>query len=132
MLPETKPSSSVSFDKHPQRHRCKAANDYHPHPWAAAERISLPAAAQSILTNLLDVRADRHERRACAAGVAALGEHSRVREHRLFLQLAHEDKKCSEVERILRRRVRARVSGADPGPDLAVEVFLLGPESPDV
>jgi uncharacterized protein YbcI len=61
----------------------------------------------------------------------ALGEHARVREQRLFLQLALEDVKRSEVERILRRHVLACVSGVDPGRDLAVETFVLDPESLD-
>ena len=55
----------------------------------------------------------------------ALGEPAQVREQRLFLQLALEDKKRSEVERILRRRAFACVSGTDPDRDLAVEIFLL-------
>lgn len=59
--------------------------------------------------------------------LVALGEHARVREQRLFLQLALEDKKRSEVERILRRRALACVSGTDPDRDLAAEVFLLEP-----
>ena len=53
----------------------------------------------------------------------ALGEHSRVREQRLLLQLALEDRKRFEVQRILKRRVLACVSGADPDRNLAVEFF---------
>ena len=41
--------------------------------------------------------------------LVALGEHARVRAQRLFLQLALEDKKRSEVERILKRRAPACV-----------------------
>ena len=59
--------------------------------------------------------------------LVALGEHARVREQRLFLQLALEDKKRSEVQRILKRRALACVSGTDPDRDLAAEVFLLEP-----
>ena len=59
--------------------------------------------------------------------LVALGQHARVREQRLFLQLALEDKKRSEVERILRRRALACISGSDPDRDLAAEVFLLAP-----
>ena len=59
--------------------------------------------------------------------LVALGEHARVRAQRLFLQLALEDKKRSEVERILKRRALACVSGTDPDRDLAAEVFLLEP-----
>ena len=57
----------------------------------------------------------------------ALVEHARVREQRLFLQLAIEDEKRSAVERILRRRAIACISGSDPARDLAAEVFLLAP-----
>jgi uncharacterized protein YbcI len=61
--------------------------------------------------------------------LVALGEHGRVREQRLFLQLAFEDMKRSEVERILRRRVLACISGTDPARDLATEVFVLEPRA---
>lgn len=59
--------------------------------------------------------------------LVTLGEHARVREQRLFLQLALEDKKRSEVERILRRPALACISGTDPVRDLAAELFLLEP-----
>jgi len=59
--------------------------------------------------------------------LVALGDHGRAREHRLFMQLAIDDAKRSEVERILARRVLASISGADPRHDLATEVFLLEP-----
>jgi uncharacterized protein YbcI len=59
--------------------------------------------------------------------LVALGEHARVRDHRLFLQLSLEAKKRSEVQRILSRRPLACVSGADPRADLAVEILLLEP-----
>jgi uncharacterized protein YbcI len=57
--------------------------------------------------------------------LVALGESDRVRDGRLFLQLALEDMKRSEVERILRRRALSCVSGTDPDRDVAAEVFLL-------
>jgi len=57
--------------------------------------------------------------------LVALGESARVREDRLVLQLAIEDVKRSEIERILRRRALSCVSGADPARDVAAEVFLL-------
>jgi len=57
--------------------------------------------------------------------LVSLGEHSRVREQRLLLQLALEDRKRFEVQRILRRRVLACVSGADPERNLAVEFFMF-------
>jgi len=55
----------------------------------------------------------------------ALGEHSRVREQRLLLQLALEDRKRFEVQRILRRRLLSCVSGADSDRNLAVEFFMF-------
>ncbi len=57
----------------------------------------------------------------------SLGEHALIREQRLFLQLAIEDEKRSAVERILRRRAIACISGSDPARDLAAEAFLLAP-----
>lgn len=60
--------------------------------------------------------------------LVALGEPGRVREQRLFLQLALEDVKRAAVERIVKRPVLACVSGADPSRDLAVEVFVLDRE----
>lgn len=59
--------------------------------------------------------------------LVALGEYGRVREQRLLLQLAFQDMKRSEVERILRRRVLPYISGSDPARDLATEVFVLEP-----
>jgi uncharacterized protein YbcI len=59
--------------------------------------------------------------------LVALGEYARVREHRLVLQLAFEDAKRSEVERILVRRTVAWVCGMDPRRDLAAEIFTLEP-----
>lgn len=59
--------------------------------------------------------------------LAALGEHARVREHRLFLQIALENHKRREVERILSRRITASVCGIDPRRDLAAEIFTLEP-----
>jgi uncharacterized protein YbcI len=57
--------------------------------------------------------------------LVALGEHSRVREQRLLLQLALEDRKRFEVQRILRRRLLSCVSGADSDRNLAVEFFMF-------
>ncbi len=57
----------------------------------------------------------------------ARGEDARVSEQRLLLQLAFEDQKRSEVERILQRNIVASVSGIDPGRDLIAEIFTLEP-----
>lgn len=61
--------------------------------------------------------------------LVALGEYARVREHRLFLQLAFEDLKRSEVERILSRRTVAWICGIDPRRDIAAEIFTLEPSA---
>lgn len=63
--------------------------------------------------------------------LVSLGEEARVREQRLLLQLRLKDEMCSQVERILRRRALACVSGTDPSGDLAVELFLLEPDPLD-
>jgi uncharacterized protein YbcI len=63
--------------------------------------------------------------------LVAIGENARVREQRLLVQLALEDKKRSEVQRILSRRPLVCVSGTDPRADLAAEIFLLEPDPPD-
>lgn len=55
------------------------------------------------------------------------GEVARVHDQRLFLQRALEDRKRSEVERLLERRTVASICGVDPGRDVAAEVFTLEP-----
>lgn len=55
------------------------------------------------------------------------GEVARVHEQRLFLQLALEDRKRSEVERLLERRTITSICGVDPGRDIAAELFTLEP-----
>lgn len=61
--------------------------------------------------------------------LAALGEADRLREGRLFFQLAMEDSFRGIVERILGRRTIAFVSGLDVRNDVSVEVFTLEPSS---
>ena len=56
-----------------------------------------------------------------------LGEVAQLRQQRLFLQLAIEDRKRVEVEKILERRTVASICGVDPTRDLAVEIFTLEP-----
>jgi uncharacterized protein YbcI len=60
--------------------------------------------------------------------LAALGEHARLRDARLFFQYAVEQEFRATVERILGRRTVAFVSGMDTRQDVAVEVFTLEPE----
>ncbi len=63
--------------------------------------------------------------------LAALGEEEPLREHRLVLTRALEDRFRSIVERAVGRRTVAFVSGFDTLRDIAVEVFTLTPESTD-
>jgi uncharacterized protein YbcI len=59
--------------------------------------------------------------------LAALGEHQRLRDTRMYFQHATKDQFCGTVERILGRKVRAFVSGVDTGVDVSAEVFYLEP-----
>jgi uncharacterized protein YbcI len=63
--------------------------------------------------------------------LAALGEHGRLRDARLFFQYAVEHDFRATVERILGRRTVAFVSGMDTREDVAVEVFTLEPRGGD-
>lgn len=63
--------------------------------------------------------------------LAALGEDKRLREHRLVLTTGLEDRLRSIVERTLRRRTLAFLSGIDTRRDVAVDVFTLESESTD-
>ncbi len=57
--------------------------------------------------------------------LAALGEHQRLRDTRMYFQYATEDAFTGVVERVLGRKVRAFVSGMDTGRDVSSEVFYL-------
>lgn len=59
--------------------------------------------------------------------LAAMGEHQRLREARLFFQQALEEKFRAIVEEALGRRTVAFVSGIDTNRDVAMEVFTLEP-----
>jgi len=61
--------------------------------------------------------------------LAAMGEHERVREGRLFFEHALEGDFRAVIEQALGRRTIAFVSGIDTRHDVAVEVFTLEPES---
>ena len=63
--------------------------------------------------------------------LAALGEDERLRERRLVLTTALEDRLRSIVERALGRRTLVFLSGIDTRRDVAVEVFTLAPEPTD-
>jgi uncharacterized protein YbcI len=59
--------------------------------------------------------------------LADLGEHQRLRDTRLYFQHATEDKFRGVVERVLKRKVRAFISGMDTKADVALEGFYLEP-----
>ena len=57
-----------------------------------------------------------------------MSEHQRLRDTRLYFQHATEGDFRGAVERLLKRRVRAFVSGIDTLADVSSEVFYLEPE----
>jgi len=69
----------------------------------------------------------------CASqrNLAAMGEHKRLREERMFFQYALEDDFRALVERTLGRRTLAFISGIDTRRDVAVELFTLEPQAGD-
>jgi uncharacterized protein YbcI len=59
--------------------------------------------------------------------LAALGEHHRLRDARVFFQYATEPQFREVVERLTERKVRAFVSGIDTQRDVSSEIFYLEP-----
>ncbi len=60
--------------------------------------------------------------------LAALGEHERLRETRMFFQYASVREFCEPVERIVGRKVRAFASGMDAEVEgLSIESFVFYP-----
>src|SRR3954464_956621 len=57
--------------------------------------------------------------------MAEMGEHQRLRDTRTFFQHATEENFCAVIERLLKRKVRAFVSGIDTARDVSAEVFYL-------
>jgi uncharacterized protein YbcI len=57
--------------------------------------------------------------------MAEMGEHQRLRDTRTFFQHATEENFCAVIERLLKRKVRAFVSGIDTAQDVSAEVFYL-------
>ncbi|HMC50230.1 MAG TPA: Na-translocating system protein MpsC family protein [Solirubrobacterales bacterium] len=57
--------------------------------------------------------------------LAEMGENQRLRDTRTFFQHASEAEFCGVIERLLKRRVRAFVSGIDTAQDVSAEVFYL-------
>jgi uncharacterized protein YbcI len=58
-----------------------------------------------------------------------MGEHQRVRETRMFLQVATEAQFVAAVEDLTARKVRAFASAIDPAPGVVFEVFSFEPET---
>jgi uncharacterized protein YbcI len=84
------------------------------------------AGADMLITVLEDTltRAERN--------LAALGEHQRLRDTRIFFQYASTREFCEVIERLTGRTVRSFVSGIDTVADgLCTEVFVLHPEGAD-
>jgi uncharacterized protein YbcI len=64
--------------------------------------------------------------------LAAMGEHERLREARMFFQYASVPEFCEPIERLTGRKVRAFISGIDTAAEgLCVETFVLHPEGSD-
>ena len=64
--------------------------------------------------------------------LAALGEHQRLRDTRMFFQYATLLEFCAPVERLTGRKVRAFLSGIDTAVDgLSLELFVLHPQGYD-
>ena len=61
--------------------------------------------------------------------LAAMGEHQRLRDVRMFFQHASEREFVGTVEEITGRKVRAFVSGIDTNKDVSSEVFYLEPQA---
>jgi uncharacterized protein YbcI len=59
--------------------------------------------------------------------LVALGEHTRLRDTRVFFQYATEHQFREVVERLTERKVRAFVSGIDTKRDVSSEIFYLEP-----
>jgi uncharacterized protein YbcI len=59
--------------------------------------------------------------------LAALGEHERLRTHRLLLHKTVEDEIRAVVEEVLERPTLSVISGLDTERDVAAEVLILAP-----
>jgi len=64
--------------------------------------------------------------------LVAMGEHTRLRDARTFIQYATVSGFCEPIERLTGRKVRAFISGVDTAADgLSVETFVLHPAGTD-
>jgi uncharacterized protein YbcI len=60
-----------------------------------------------------------------------MGEQQRVREARLFFQVATSERFVGTVESLMGRTVRAFASATDPDAALIMEIFVFEPTGPD-
>jgi len=58
-----------------------------------------------------------------------MGEHHRVRESRMFLQVASQEQFIGAVEELVSRKVRAFASAIDPAPGVVFEIFSFEPDA---
>jgi uncharacterized protein YbcI len=58
-----------------------------------------------------------------------MGEHHRVRESRMFLQVASQEQFVGAVEELVSRKVRAFASAIDPAPGVVFEIFSFEPSA---
>jgi uncharacterized protein YbcI len=61
--------------------------------------------------------------------MAEIGDHERLRDLRSYFQHVTQGQFCEVIERSLRRKVRAFVSGMDTNKDVSAELFYLEPET---
>ncbi|HEX4465740.1 MAG TPA: Na-translocating system protein MpsC family protein [Solirubrobacteraceae bacterium] len=61
----------------------------------------------------------------------AMGEHTRLRDTRMFFQYASTADFISAVQRVTGRQVRSFISGIDTNSDTSAELFVLEPLSSD-
>jgi len=59
-----------------------------------------------------------------------MGEDQRVRESRMFMQVATSDRFIAAVEELVSRKVRAFASAIDPAPGVVFEAVSFEPEGP--
>jgi len=57
-----------------------------------------------------------------------MGEDQHVRESRMFLQVATQDRFIAAVEELVSRKVRAFASAIDPAPGVVFEIFSFEPD----
>ena len=59
--------------------------------------------------------------------LAAMGEHQRLRDTRMFFQYASEDEFINSIEEVVGRKVVSFISGVDAKHDVSAELFYFAP-----